>query len=44
MKPETKNYFKKIAIAIAIILLGIIVGRIFFSFMKNWARITIVLF
>lgn len=43
MNTNIKEYLKSLLIPIAIILLGIIVGRVFFIFMKNWAWIPIVL-
>ena len=44
MSKETINYLKSLIIPVSIILLGIIVGRVFFIFIKNWAWIPIVLF
>ena len=44
MNKEIKTYIKSLIIPVSIILLGIIVGRFFFIFMKNWAWIPIVLF
>lgn len=44
MNKETTNYLKSLIIPVSIILLGIIVGRVFFIFIKNWAWIPIVLF
>jgi len=44
MNDEIKRYLKFLIAPIAIILLGIIVGRSFFIFMKNWAWIMVVVF
>lgn len=44
MNNEIKRYLKFLVTPFAIILLGIIVGRSFFIFMKNWAWIPVVLF
>ena len=44
MNKETTNYLKSLIIPVSIILLGIIVGRVFFTFIKNWSWIPIVLF
>ncbi|MBE9468294.1 MAG: CPBP family intramembrane metalloprotease [Bacteroidetes bacterium] len=44
MKTEIKNYLKLLIIPFSIILLGVIVGRVFFIFIKNWAWIPIILF
>jgi len=44
MNEEIKSYVKSLIIPVAIILLGIIVGRFFLIFIKNWAWIPIILF
>ena len=44
MNKEIKNYVKSLIIPVAVILLGVIVGRFFFIFMKNRAWVPIVLF
>lgn len=44
MNDEIKRYLKFLITPVAIILLGIIVGRFFFIFMKNWAWIPVVVF
>ncbi len=44
MNKEIIKYVKSLLVPVAIILLGIIVGRVFFIFIKNWAWIPIILF
>ncbi|MBN1250669.1 MAG: CPBP family intramembrane metalloprotease [Bacteroidales bacterium] len=44
MNKSISNYLKSFSIPLGIILLGVIVGRVFFIIMKNWAWIPIVLF
>lgn len=44
MESKIYKYLKSLPVPIAIILLGVIVGRVFFVFMQNWAWIPIVLF
>ena len=44
MNEEIKRYVKFLIIPVSIILLGIITGRVFFIFIKNWAWIPVVLF
>ncbi len=44
MERKIYNYLQSLLVPIGIILLGVIVGRVFFVFMQNWAWIPIVLF
>ena len=44
MNKEIIKYLKFLIIPIGVILLGIIVGRVFFIFLNNWAWIPIILF